>query len=1050
MLRTALLSALACGALHAADPAYTWQVAQATPSATGDLTWAPQPYQFAVGAPARYIDFAGGSDDNSGESTQQAWKHHPWDAAASGKAAACKGAHTYVFKRGVTYRGSFVAAESGSAEQPISLVSDPAWGQGEALIAGSREVTGWKHGGANKETPAKDLVWTAQVDWLPRTIWVIKRENGKDGEAMRIPLARTPNWKVEGRDDIKGGWWTWTNKGIKHFGNSETVNGRKLNLACDPEHLTPAVLEHAVGATVRSEYGWVMCTPFPSNVYAIDKDKGGLVFGSQWADNAGSLIVGGNRYYLENSPAFLDDPAGEHWIERTGEHSATIHLIFPPGFTAENCRVEAGHDEILLTAETKSHLRVAGLAFRYTNAGWDVNHDGTGPAISLKGPFSDIEVANCTFADLGAAVQANVAGEQGMIDGLTVRDSDILRTDERAIGIGGGDGWGMADGPFAYVDRVSVLRNRAAWIGMRPNRFGQGHAIDISSVRNLEVAGNILDMCWGSGIFLSGAKNQESNVDVPFTRMLVHHNKVTNALLNTCDWGGIETWQGGPTYVFNNISGDIRGYWNYNYISSKGDQRNASFGHSYYLDGAFKNYHFNNIAYGRTRDGTSPFQTCSAFQEIHSYQNSFFNNSVYDIAVGSRRQAPEAGRDKFLGNIFDGLSQVFRHSDAKGVTEANAKDAGEQGARFAYDTNAYGRNLFGAVGKFGLFESDGLLRDTLDSFAAGQAQRKALATDVGKQTDTSPLPGGAKHDFTPSLAADGLGVKVFVPWALFGCVAEWNFYPSQADGSIIDEHWYMTENFAGRTTYHNQPMNPLTPKGLGPDAGVAGPLEDWVKGAVAFDGKAQYYELPNAPLEAPITYTTNNRGGPKAGQKNTHTVSGEALHNPQVRASNLLIETYLKAESDGIVVEKMDATAGYGLRITGGKAVFTLRAAGADLAVSSATALADGKWHHLLVEADRTARTLTCYLDGKRDAQSAGPAAVSLANPADLHVGGSPDGHCLRGTIDFMRICLGTLADARTTIDELHAWEFVGPQLRDFSGQEPRGAGRDAGAIEGH
>jgi hypothetical protein len=51
-------------------------------------------------------------------------------------------------------------------------------------------------------------------------------------------------------------------------------------------------------------------------------------------------------------------------------------------------------------------------------------------------------------------------------------------------------------------------------------------------------------------------------------------------------------------------------------------------------------------------------------------------------------------------------------------------------------------------------------------------------------------------------------------------------------------------------------------------------------------------------------------------------------------------------------------------------------------------------------------------------------------------------------TIDFLRVSLGTLADARTTIDELSAWQFAGPQFRDLAGREPVGGARDAGALE--
>jgi hypothetical protein len=42
-------------------------------------------------------------------------------------------------------------------------------------------------------------------------------------------------------------------------------------------------------------------------------------------------------------------------------------------------------------------------------------------------------------------------------------------------------------------------------------------------------------------------------------------------------------------------------------------------------------------------------------------------------------QAPEAGRNKYLGNIFQDVSQfVFRHADEKARPEVNAADAGKQ------------------------------------------------------------------------------------------------------------------------------------------------------------------------------------------------------------------------------------------------------------------------------------------------------------------------------------------------------------------------------------
>lgn len=88
-------------------------------------------------------------------------------------------------------------------------------------------------------------------------------------------------------------------------------------------------------------------------------------------------------------------------------------------------------------------------------------------------------------------------------------------------------------------------------------------------------------------------------------------------------------------------------------------------------------------------------------------------------------------------------------------------------------------------------------------------------------------------------------------------------------------------------------------------------------------------------------------------------------------------------------------------------------------------------------------------MDGRKDASARGvDGSISLANDGDAHVGGTPEGRFIDGALDFLRIAHGTLADADTTIEELCAWEFDGPFLRDFTGRKPAGARRAAGAIE--
>ncbi|NQT03808.1 MAG: hypothetical protein HQ580_17405, partial [Planctomycetes bacterium] len=149
----------------------------------------------------------GGGDSNDGLTKNTPWKHHPWDPQGSGNAKQCKGIHTYVFKRGVYYRGTMNALESGKKRNPIRLTSDPAWGTGEAVISGGYRITGgWKKGAENKDIPEAEKIWYIDLDFAPRTVYLVEpsgRYASKNDKITRIPLARMPNWKVSDPEDVK-------------------------------------------------------------------------------------------------------------------------------------------------------------------------------------------------------------------------------------------------------------------------------------------------------------------------------------------------------------------------------------------------------------------------------------------------------------------------------------------------------------------------------------------------------------------------------------------------------------------------------------------------------------------------------------------------------------------------------------------------------------------------------------------------------------------------------------------------------------------------------
>ena len=285
-----------------------------------------------------------------------------------------------------------------------------------------------------------------------------------------------------------------------------------------------------------------------------------------------------------------------------------------------------------------------------------------------------------------------------------------------------------------------VLRNKFDHIGIRPDLFGQGEALVVDYAQTAEVAGNIFDRVCAQGIDVHGAKQSRAATDRPFTRILIHHNKAVDTLLNVDDFGGIETWQGGPAYVYDNISGNPGGYRNWDHVLSPDTE--DRFGHAYYLDGAFKNYYFNNIAWGKSKGPSGKLANTSAFQEIISYENTFFNNTLYNFVRGSRRQAPQAGRVKFLGNIWQSMGlRVFRDADpARTAAAGNEADAGPRRNQFAIDTDAYARNVFYDTGEsFGVFEPSGRWHETLAVVPGSPGKLPAAGRDGGRH-GRAPAP----------------------------------------------------------------------------------------------------------------------------------------------------------------------------------------------------------------------------------------------------------------------------------------------------------------------
>ena len=1072
-LCTAVVVLFVLSGVWAGAEEFSWQKTHAKISSTGDIKWSPQPFRFEKGDSVRHIDYEGGNDSNDGLTKETPWKHHPWDPQVSGNAKQCKGIHTYVFKRGMYYRGTMNALESGRKRNPIRLTSDPSWGTGEAVISGGYRITGgWKKGAENKDIPEAEKIWYIDLDFAPRTVYLVEpsgRSASKNDKITRIPLARMPNWKVSDPEDVKSEWWHWNNPGHPYFHLTMKAEKSRKTLAMgrDTKHIT-GPKELYIGAIIWAEFGWVDGTPYPSYVQGFDAGKRALGFEGYLGSAKSRVISRNHRYYLEDKPHYLDDPEGEYWFEKKGK-GGRLHIILPNGQDPNTAVIEAGKETTLIDLTGQDHLVVSGLTFRFANVSWDLTEipwlysqkfrlkKHIYPAcIRVWGPADDITIANCRFEHINNGVLMKAVNPGDRIDNIVVRDCEFRQSDHNGISIEEGLLWGdtLPDRAGHLFD-VKILRNYLYRIGLRSPRVGAADAINVDNAETLEIAGNVVARSWHAGINVRGAKISSNVRDCPLTRILIYQNKVTDSIRTGDDCGNIETWQGGSAYVFNNVSGNPGGYRYAHWMSDKSKKTpgGARFGMAYYLDGGFKNYYFNNIGWGLSNDIRSRHGATTMFQEIISYQNMFFNNTAYNFVKGTRRQAPQAGRNKFMGNIWDSISDwVFWHTKpAKTPEDDNERDAGKIEEKYALETNAFTGNVFHNItAKYGSFKSSGKWHHTFEECRGVLEEVKSIAYDLGVVTDKPVMRDPANKDFslTEDSPAIDQGVKCFVPWPLYAMVGEWNFYPAGNDPTrIIDEHWYMTPYYYTRGNYYKQPMFPLTGINVTKENYVDGPLEDWTKGACTFNGENQYAVCPNSKLNKTLTIPIRFRWD-KNGQKEDRKVTGRDFKSPQVWDSNFCIEAYFKTESkDCVLVQKM-ADSGYGLTIdSSGRLLFTVKASGASSGLKSRKKINDGKWHHVIAEADRSAKELTIYVDGKRDSSGFGIGNASINNDSDLFVCGTPNGKYLKGAVEFLRISLGTLKDAKTDIKELYAWQFDGPFLRDFAGRKPKGK-RDAGALE--
>ncbi len=1076
-----------CAIIPAQENPYPWQQPQAQVVETGDLKWAPRPFEYEAGEVVRYIDYENGDDSADGQSTSTAWKHHPWDSRAQGQAKAFSGIATYVFKGGVHYRftaeagdPAWTAEESGEEGNPIRLTSSPDWGDGEAVIAGSQPITGsWQKATAD-DVPAR-------MDVSEQTVWFLDLEapdhpggRGKmevvlfevqpSGEINNLYLASDVGWEPQNPNFALHHWNTWDE--YRQMGKRGGGYQDDALKGFDPDYFE--------GGTVWSQYAWVIANPTPDDKPIgkgdYDPDKGTLRY-----KDGKEPVNPGTRYLVENLPQFLDQP-GEYYYDTA---AGRLFVRMPEDRDPNQSRIEMSTALEILRVSGQSCIEISGLTFRYNGRRkgrfFEDSH-----VIVGEGNIKALTVENCKFEFIAndCIKVSNKANEQ--MGHIRIADCDFYW-------INGGtcvevtanttkDVEVPKDGYPGRIDFVEILRNRARNIGLYrhdDHRWSNVQALNCDFATRLHMAGNIVDSTWGSGLVAQGGMGGKGTrgFDFPLSRFLIHHNKTENNALAVNDYGGMSLWQHGVIYAYNNIVGNSVGYWPGGFFNRGG----GGLSYPIYLDGGFKIYVFNNITWAHPFDKETPYSSNTpAFFNVFGFMNPFVNNTVYGNGEGLG--GTSGNRNDYLGNLFADINKTFIDVNHGGNPSLIGGDDDASTGIDGATTLAYGHNLFHGKAKAGVIASKkrGATKDVeAKDLQTLQEQMEAYPmryAHLGQATDSFPLekglsgdqakPTAGDLDFRPKSGSPAIdaGVRYFVPWALFGVVGEWDFNANHANPQmVLDYHYYPTIAHFNRSMYHLVPAYELELNATSLEDYIASTSESWNAGALVFDG-SRFGKVPDAGMKSDIVLPIKELN-PKAldgrqpfapweTRDNAYVLPAQHRTTLDMAANNLLMEAILKVEpgtTNAVIAGKHDGETGYRLLIDEqGRVVFQVSAAGQHGSVASSMPINSGEWGHVIAEVDRATGKMRLYLNGKPNAEadSGLDPSAGLSNSADFLVGTDAEkGAFFQGALDFLRVSRGTLADAKTDIEELYAWQFNGPAKYDFAGKAPVDQ-RDIGALE--
>ena len=459
-----------------------------------------------------YVDYANGSDANSGASISAPWKHAPGDLNATGNAwkASLVGGDKVLFKAGVVYQGQIIFRASGTDGNPI-VYEGTGWGTGHATLSGQTTVQ-------VNFTPLADnsnlSVATLPSGWTPNRYSVVDIDGRQS--FMSNTSASTNPYFISDASSATPNAVTYQASEMTGSGTSWTLTD--ATLAGQLRSLAPST----IAGTVLQAFGYANQN-YDLAITGFDPTTGAVSLSGAFSPAATG------SYTLLNNPGFVN--ATNPYSEYAVEGNQIIAAVAPGIHSLSLSTYSAG-----IVTNNQSNIKIDG--FNITGYAGD-----SGQAIcAYSSAAHNVTISNNTISNLGSKI-GQPAIQTSNITNLVVSGNTIANLlHNEGIGLDADTnakvtnntidqpGWTAiagADSKNTYI----IFNQISNVLGLHANGIGM---YDIHGVsQNVYISNNEIDNV-GVGITFMGKNINDATPN----NLTVANNIITRAnVFGIADWG---------------------------------------------------------------------------------------------------------------------------------------------------------------------------------------------------------------------------------------------------------------------------------------------------------------------------------------------------------------------------------------------------------------------------------------------------------------------------------------------------------------------------------